>query len=65
MHRSLCIDGVTVAEDFEADSGVPGTSINIGLGKDYLPGTYWSGLINDIRIDKWALSAEEIVELVR
>ena len=50
--RCLYVDGTEVARDAIALSGLEGADggLNIGVGKDYLPGSYWSGLIDDIRI---------------
>jgi len=49
-HRKLCIDGVIVAED--AQPGLEGSQMGlyIGTGKTMEPGTYFSGLIDDVRI---------------
>ncbi|MFC1603808.1 LamG-like jellyroll fold domain-containing protein [Planctomycetota bacterium] len=49
-HRTLCVDGVTVAED--AQPGLEGSQMGlyIGTGKAMEPGTYFSGLIDEIRI---------------
>lgn len=48
--RMLYVDGVVVAEDAQDGMDVEGTRLNIGCGKDMGPGTYWSGLIDDVRI---------------
>ena len=49
-HRKLCVDGVAVAED--AQPGLEGSQMGLYLGvdKNYIPGTFFSGLIDDIRI---------------
>ncbi|MBN1508752.1 MAG: PASTA domain-containing protein [Sedimentisphaerales bacterium] len=48
--RTLYVDGVAVASDTQpALSGSTG-GLNIGAGKDLDAGTYWSGLIDDVRI---------------
>ncbi|MHC4352601.1 MAG: LamG-like jellyroll fold domain-containing protein [Planctomycetota bacterium] len=39
------------------------TVCNFGVGRDYSPGTYWSGTLDDIRIYDVALSTEEIAAL--
>ena len=61
--RSLYVDGVRVGEDSLTGSGVTASGLNIGVGKDYLAGTYFSGLIDDVRIYDMALSTEEIAAL--
>jgi hypothetical protein len=49
-HRTLYIDGVAVAEDTQ--HGLVGSQLGlyIGTGKAMEPGTYFSGLIDDVRI---------------
>ncbi len=49
-HRKLCVDGVAVAED--AQPGLEGSQMGlyIGVDKNYAPGTFFSGLIDDVRI---------------
>ena len=52
-HRYLYIDGVQVAEDASHLSGlqvVPGGGLYFGAGCTHAPGTFFSGLIDDIRI---------------
>jgi N-acetylneuraminic acid mutarotase len=48
--RRLYVDDVLVAE--EADVGVAACygHVNIGCGENATPGTFWSGLIDDVRI---------------
>jgi hypothetical protein len=48
--RALFVDGVKVAEDTEDGQGVFGSGLYIGVGKDYKAGTFFSGLIGDVRI---------------
>jgi hypothetical protein len=50
MRRSLYVDDVLVAQD-EQDSlaACPG-GLNLGCGADLSPGTFFSGLIDDVRI---------------
>jgi len=50
LHRRLYVDGVTVAEDSQAGPEISDSGLNIGVGKNYMPGTYFSGLIDDVRI---------------
>ena len=54
--RMLYVDGVAVAEDTQ--SGLEGSknSLYIGVSKDYVTGTFFSGLIDDIRIYNRAVS---------
>jgi len=54
--RSLYVDGAEVASD-TGPAGVKGTQsgMNIGAGKDLAPGTFWSGLIDDVRIYRRAV----------
>jgi hypothetical protein len=62
-HRTLCVDGVVVTEDTQP--GLEGSQVGlyIGVGKNYTPGTFFSGLIDDIRIYNRALNADEIAAL--
>ena len=55
-HRTLYVDGVEVADDTQP--GLEGSLIGlyIGVGKDYTPNTFFSGLIDDIRIYNRAVS---------
>jgi len=48
--RILYVDGDTVAEDIQ--TGLEGSQMGlyIGVGKDYASGTFFSGLIDDVRI---------------
>lgn len=55
--RLLYVDGIIVAEDTqEGLSGSNNDGLNIGGGKDMAPGTFYSGLIDDIRIYNRAVS---------
>ena len=49
-HRTLCVDGVVVAEDTQDGLDSSENGLNIGSGKMTQPGTYFSGLIDDVRI---------------
>jgi len=49
-HRTLYVDGVSVAEDTQHGLFGSQMGLNIGTGKAMEPGTYFSGLIDDIRI---------------
>jgi len=64
LHRLLYVDGVLVAEDATAVSGMPSDGgLYIGASKDLEAGTFFSGMIDDIRIYNQALTAEEIEAL--
>ncbi|MHC4558856.1 MAG: right-handed parallel beta-helix repeat-containing protein [Planctomycetota bacterium] len=66
LRRYLYVDGVEVAKDNTIAVGVPSTGgLYFGAGKDLEEGCFFSGLIDDVRIYKVALSAEEIEELAR
>ncbi|MHC4204132.1 MAG: kelch repeat-containing protein [Planctomycetota bacterium] len=65
LHRLLYVDGAQVAEDATFVSGVPSNSgLYIGAGKDLDAGTFFSGMIDDVRIYDKALSPEEIEAFV-
>ena len=64
-HRTLYVDGVAIAEDTLANLEVSENGLYIGTGKAMKSGTYWSGLIDDVRIYDEAMSAEEVEELAR
>jgi hypothetical protein len=48
--RTLYVDGVVVAEDTQPNLESSQMGLNIGAGKAMEPGTYFSGLIDDVRI---------------
>jgi N-acetylneuraminic acid mutarotase len=48
--RMLYVDGVSVAEDIQDSLGFFGSGLYIGVGKNYAAGTFFSGLIDDVRI---------------
>jgi hypothetical protein len=48
--RTLFVDGVAVAEDAQNRLESPANGFYIGTGKAMAPGTYFSGLIDDVRI---------------
>jgi len=66
LYRYLYVDGVEVAADtdivpvFSCDGG-----LYIGAGKDLEPDSFYSGMIDDVRIYNKALSAEEIAALAQ
>jgi Tol biopolymer transport system component len=49
-NRTLCVDGTAVAEDTQPNLEGSKMGLFIGTGKAMEPGTYFSGLIDDIRI---------------
>ena len=48
--RMLYVDGVVAAEDTQSALPSTGCGLYIGTGKAMEPGTFWSGLIDDVRI---------------
>jgi hypothetical protein len=66
FHRRLYVDGTLVIED---TSGVAGVSsdggLYIGASKDLEAGSFFSGLIDDVRIYNGVLSPEEIEALAQ
>jgi hypothetical protein len=54
-NRTLCVDDVPVAQDPQSGLEDCHGGLNIGCGKDMTPGTFVSGLIDDIRIYKRAV----------
>ena len=51
LHRHLYVDGVEVAVDSDYVAGVPSNGgLCIGAAKDLDAGSFWSGLIDDVRI---------------
>ncbi len=49
-HRTLYVDGVAVAEDAQTNLAVSENGLYIGAGKAMEPGSFWAGLIDDVRI---------------
>jgi hypothetical protein len=68
-YRCLYVDGAEVARDTQAQTLTPLKSSNgglyIGTSKIFDEGTFFSGLIDDVRIYNVALTAEEIVALAQ
>jgi hypothetical protein len=48
--RRLYVDDVLVAEDTQAGLAVCYGGLQIGCGTNRAPGTFWSGLIDDVRL---------------
>jgi hypothetical protein len=63
MHRTLYVDGVVAAEDTQNNLAGSSNGLYIGAGKNLDAGTFWSGLIDDVRIYNKALNADEIAAL--
>ena len=55
-NRALYVDDILVAEDTQANLQSSDSGLYIGIGKAMESGTYWSGLIDDIRIYNRAVS---------
>jgi hypothetical protein len=49
-NRVLGVDGVEVAKDTQPTLAASNGTLMIGAGKNMAPGTFWSGLIDDVRI---------------
>jgi len=49
-NRTLYVDGIAVAEDTQASLEGSDKGLYIGCGKTMEAGTFWSGLIDDVRI---------------
>lgn len=54
-YRTLYVDNVAVAEDTQANLVGSESGLYIGTGSVLEPGSYWSGLIDDVRIYNRAL----------
>jgi hypothetical protein len=55
-HRTLYVDGVAVAEDTQTDLEASENGLYIGAGTAMEPGSFWSGLIDDVRIYNRAIT---------
>ena len=51
-YRTLYVDDIEVAKDTQAQTGVASTyhGLHIGAGSNLAAGSFWSGLIDDVRI---------------
>ena len=66
LHRCLYLDGAEVAKDISPVAAVGSDGgLYIGADKTLEAATFFSGLIDDVRIYNVALSAEEIVALAQ
>lgn len=50
ISRPRASDGVVVAEDTQSGMAASAGGLYIGVGKDFAPGSFFSGLIDDVRI---------------
>jgi hypothetical protein len=50
LYRTLCVDGIAVAQDTQQGLNIASNGLYIGTGQAMAPGTYFSGLIDDVRI---------------
>ncbi len=50
LNRTLYVDGVVAAEDTQGSLDGSNSGLYIGCGKAMEPGSFWSGLIDDVRI---------------
>lgn len=50
LYRMLYVDGIMIAKDTQDSLEGSGNGLYIGCGKALENGTYWSGLIDDVRI---------------
>ena len=63
--RTLYVDSVMAAEDVQNNLATSINGLYIGAGKNLEAGTFFSGLIDDVRISNVALSAEKIATLTQ
>ena len=50
LYRTLYVDDILVAEDTQDSLKDSDSGLYIGCGKNMEAGTFWSGLIDDVRI---------------
>jgi hypothetical protein len=65
LHRTLCVDDVAVADDIQAGPESSQMGLYIGTGKAMESGTYFSGLIDDVRIYNRVVKPYEIEALAQ
>jgi Tol biopolymer transport system component len=56
LYRALYVDNILVAEDTRQGLSSSVGGLNIGCGSDSAAGTFWAGLIDDVRIYNRAVS---------
>jgi hypothetical protein len=54
--RRLYVDDALVAEDTQSSLADCSGGLQIGCGSDMTPGTFWKGLIDDVRVYNYAVS---------
>ena len=64
-NRTLYVDGIEAAKDTQSNLTGSEADLHIGAGKILEEGSFFSGLIDDVRIYNVALSPEEIEQLAR
>ena len=62
-NRMLYVDDILVAEDTQNNLSNSLSGLNIGCGSNSVVGTFFSGLIDDVRVYNQALTTEEIATL--
>jgi len=50
INRSLYVDDILAATDIQSELAGSGGGLNIGCDKNMTPGTFWAGMIDDVRI---------------
>jgi hypothetical protein len=66
MGYIIYVDGAEVAKETDVVGGVGSNGgLYFSAGMALEAGTFWSGLIDDIRIYDEVLSAEEVADLAR
>jgi hypothetical protein len=59
--RVLYVDGIEVARDTQADLAGSEQGLRIGAGASLTAGSFWRGLLDDVRIYDYALSADDVI----
>ncbi|HUV63448.1 MAG TPA: LamG-like jellyroll fold domain-containing protein [Sedimentisphaerales bacterium] len=57
-NRTLYVDDAVAATDAHNPLAISNDGLNIGAGKNLDPGTFWSGLIDDVRIYNRAMTPQ-------
>jgi hypothetical protein len=65
VHRTLYVNGVVAAEDVQSNLASSNNGLYIGASKNLDEGTFFSGLIDDVRIYNVVLSQAQITELAQ
>jgi hypothetical protein len=65
LNRTLYVDDVAIAQDTQPSLEGSNNGLYIGCGKGLESGTFWSGLIDDVRIYNQALDETEIAALAQ